>query len=933
MHYKEDRMINKHRILVDSFGVIKLLQRGWSFLIVVALLVVSMIRSTALAEEPLAFPGAEGFGRFTIGGRGGVVLHVTDLGDNAEGQFYAASGAPVDGYAAAAYGEGTLRWALETVAGPRYVVFDIGGVADLTSGFIRIENPFVTIAGQTAPGEGITTRLARLRATTNDIIMRGMRLRPDDEYELPDGSTVGDAPYERDSFSMGKYGDWSATYNIILDHNSMSWALDEVCTALYGANNITISYNIIAEALDDNIHVDEGQGSPAPHGFLVLFSEGADRITLAKNLLSTAQSRFPQFTRDVTNIEVINNFCYNWESSAMVSSSGTGYTKTANVRNNFYKPGYESLNRPPVYIKTADSNSGIFMSGNLDDAFRPTDLHDEYDIAHGPNNGPVPSYMKSTVPKFEASGVNVLSVDSAIQDVVDNAGALLPVRDSVDARIVDNAATALPGENAGHGKGLIVDKPEDVGGYYWYPTVFRDESFDSDRDGMPDDWEVAKGLDPLSFNAIGNELDPVYDNIEVYINGLIDDTILAPSPNPDSDPDPDPTPDPDPVPDGLSVAFGPVDDAFVRGGSKEDNNYGDDEDLTIKTPSSTPGSYHRRAFLKFDLSELLDAGYSQVGSASIRLFANRKDSVGSLVPVSLFEVSDDTWSEENIDWDGDHPAPMDGARIGTDAIQVTGVGQWYTHDITSYVNGELGAGDGLVSIMLKDLSEASNRVEFDSKEGEFAPALEISISGDPGSDSVPDPDPTPDPDPVPDPDPTPDPDPAPTPDGSFEPVADAYVRGGSKADINYGDHEDLRVKDASSESNDRRSYLRFDLGAISGKDVSEAKLWLYVNRKDSSSSPVPNKIFSAANDSWIETGQNGITWANAPAIGSALDEQVITGTKVWYSFDVTSFVASEVSGDAQVTLVLMDTTHEENRVEYDSREAENRPVLEVIYTD
>ena len=141
------------------------------------------------------------------------------------------------------------------------------------------------------------------------------------------------------------------------------------------------------------------------------------------------------------------------------------------------------------------------------------------------------------------------------------------------------------------------------------------------------------------------------------------------------------------------------------------------------------------------------------------------------------------------------------------------------------------------------------------------------------------------------------------------------------------------MKDASSESNDRRSYLRFDLLSISGKEVSDAKLWLYVNRKDSPSSPVPNQIYSATEDSWIETGSNSITWANAPAVGLLLDEVVITETKVWYSYDVTSFVRSEVYGDALVSLVLMDTTLEENRVEYDSREADNAPILELLYTD
>jgi hypothetical protein len=260
------------------------------------------IQVTAQSTETLSFPEAEGFGRFASGGRGGVVLHVNDLSDLSSGQLYNTSGNMVTSSDDAAYGEGTLRWAIEEVNGPRYVIFDIGGVTDLASGQIKIENPYITIAGQTAPGEGISTRLAKIKVASNDIIIRGMRLRPDDE----DGT--GDQPKDRDALSMGTSGNWNSTYNIIIDHNSMSWALDEVCTAIYGAHDITISYNIIAEALDDNIHIDEGKTEPAPHGFLVLFSEGADRISLTKNLLSTARARFPQFTKDVTNIEVIKNY-------------------------------------------------------------------------------------------------------------------------------------------------------------------------------------------------------------------------------------------------------------------------------------------------------------------------------------------------------------------------------------------------------------------------------------------------------------------------------------------------------------------------------------------------------------------------------------------------------------------------------------------------
>jgi hypothetical protein len=474
----------------------------------------SGVENSIDADRTLSFTGAEGFGRYTRGGRGGIVLHVNDLSDSSSGQLFDTKGNMVSAFDVAAYGEGTLRWAIESVNGPRYIVFDVGGVTNLTSGQIKIASPYITIAGQTAPGEGITTRLAKIQAATNDIIIRGMRFRPDDE------EGVGDQPKDRDALSMGTSADWNVTYNIIIDHNSMSWALDEVCTAIYGAHDITISYNIIAEALDDNIHIDEGKTSPAPHGYLVLFSEGADRISLIKNLLSTAQARFPQFTKDVTNIEVINNYSYNWQSESMTSSSGSNFTKTANVINNYYKPGFESLARPSVYIRMADAKSGIYLKGNLDEEYRPDNSYDEYAIAHGANNGPVDSSMQSTTPVFIGTGINVLGVEEMKSEILKNAGALLPARDVVDTRIVDNAENSIPGENGGYGRGLIVDKPEDVGGYHWYPTVTRPAGYDTDRDGMPDAWEAENGLDSDLYNPNGRDLDPDYDNIEVYINGL-----------------------------------------------------------------------------------------------------------------------------------------------------------------------------------------------------------------------------------------------------------------------------------------------------------------------------------------------------------------------------------------------------------------------------
>jgi pectate lyase len=226
-----------------------------------------------------AFPGAEGYGANATGGRGGAVVHVTNLNDS---------------------GDGSLRWALSQF-GARTIVFDISGSIQLKSEIV-VTNGDLTIAGQTAPGDGITIEGARLRLKASNIIVRGMHFRP--------GDGAGSDPADRDAMMVGTTD--FAMNNIVLDHNSFTWATDENLTVSGNVHNVTISNNIIAEGLFHSIN------PKGAHSMGLLITNGggtqADldtNITIAKNLFSANNERNPE-VRAGQNIEIVNNYAYNY---------------------------------------------------------------------------------------------------------------------------------------------------------------------------------------------------------------------------------------------------------------------------------------------------------------------------------------------------------------------------------------------------------------------------------------------------------------------------------------------------------------------------------------------------------------------------------------------------------------------------------------------
>ncbi len=286
---------------------------------------------TPTPTAPLvAFPGAVGFGRFTRGGRGGYVVHVTNLDDE---------------------GPGSLRWAVEEaedpdqpgVIGPRTVVFDVSGIMLLTDQ-ISVDEPFLTIAGQTSPA-GITVAGSRLKVKADEVLVRGMRFRAGDD--------PGGDPKEpsRDGFGIGTGIEIN---NFIFDHCSATWALDENGSHWGSSSNTTIQSSLFAEAIETN-----GES----FGYLLGTDAGSPprNVTFYRNAFFSNKDRNPKIKDSATDIEVINNFGYNWVADGMgVSDEGSS---DVNSINNYYRHGPDTIDREAFYLRLADHD--VYLSGNI----------------------------------------------------------------------------------------------------------------------------------------------------------------------------------------------------------------------------------------------------------------------------------------------------------------------------------------------------------------------------------------------------------------------------------------------------------------------------------------------------------------------------------------------------------------------------------------
>jgi Ca2+-binding RTX toxin-like protein len=435
-----------------------------------------------MSSEVLAFEGAEGYGATTVGGRGGQIVKVTNLEDS---------------------GPGSLRWALENVEGPRTVVFEVNGVISLKSQIV-IDDPNVTIAGQTALGDGITIEGSRIRVKADEVIIRGLKFRPGDGEEGMD-------PGDRDGLFIGTTE--ARIDNVIVDHNSFTWGVDENLSVNGHVQNITISNNIIAEGLSKSIHP-KGEHSK---GLLVSNwgSGEADfnsNISIVKNLFANNMQRNPEI-RAGQEIEVVNNYTYNYglAHTALFIGSGSagGLTTTVHAIGNVFEPGPDTPNyKTPIALSTMATSSGLFLKDNLWTKIG-TDAdgnQDQLKLAwdHGGKK-----YL-SDAPVFTGSNIEVLDSQDVRDYVLANAGASPHQRDSIDARIINQAAD---------GTGRIVNSVAEAGGPAENKAARH--AVDADADGMPNWFEDVYGLDSLVFNAHGDKDGDGFTNVEEYFNGLI----------------------------------------------------------------------------------------------------------------------------------------------------------------------------------------------------------------------------------------------------------------------------------------------------------------------------------------------------------------------------------------------------------------------------
>lgn len=454
-----------------------------SVLTVAALLVGATVPAVPAVAAVPAFPGAEGAGAVTAGGRGGRVLAVTTLADR---------------------GPGSLRAAVET-AGPRLVVFQVSGIIDLQSDLV-ITNSRLTLAGQTAPGDGICLRGRSLRVEgAEDVVIRYLRIRPGPGSGQPlDGVEVRDSR------------------RVILDHCSVSWTIDEAVNTWHGVKDITVQWCLIAEPLNRSVHPKGAHGYGA--------SLGGENGSYHHNLFAHATARNPSVAGNKTdhtvNLDFRCSVIYNWQHRTC-----DGKPVSANLVNNYYKPG--PATQPAVRRRVArldDTQSAYgypsrwHIAGNVvegapeisaDNWQGGVELDRNVTVAANRSLEPFPVAPVTTQPAAEAYAL-----------VLRHAGATLPRRDAADERLAREVASGV----ATHGNGII-DSPDQAGGWPEYRSL--PAPVDTDGDGLPDAWERRHGLNPANpADGAGDPDKDGYTSLEEYLNGtdpkrFVDYTIPA----------------------------------------------------------------------------------------------------------------------------------------------------------------------------------------------------------------------------------------------------------------------------------------------------------------------------------------------------------------------------------------------------------------------
>ena len=472
----------------------------------ITLFVVGLISSLfVLQAQTPAFPGAEGFARYTTtGGRGGDIYHVTHLGDS---------------------GPGSLRDAVSK--GNRTIVFDVSGTIELSEK-LELKYQNVTIAGQTAPGDGICIKNFTVVVKADNVIIRFIRCRMGDEKDSED-----DAMWGRNQS------------NVIIDHCTMSWSTDE-CSSFYGNKNFTMQWCILSESLTNSIH---GKGS---HGYGGIW--GGEGATFHHNILAHHASRTPRMCGsrytgrpDDELVDMRNNVIYNW---GPTNGAHAGEGGSYNIVNNYYKPGPSTATKNSITYRIFQPNAdnggntnpqgiwGIFyVDGNYFDAscsslsssaktsIAQTNADNWVGIHPHTGNGPLPGGsidgIKSTT-EFDVVVPTTHSAAVAYEKVLAHAGASLR-RDIIDERIMNevrNGNYTYEGTTSTNG---LIDTPSDVEGYIVYESETRPT--DANNDGIADEWAAQFMPAGKTYKDIHQETG--YSYLELYINSLVDHIMKA----------------------------------------------------------------------------------------------------------------------------------------------------------------------------------------------------------------------------------------------------------------------------------------------------------------------------------------------------------------------------------------------------------------------
>ena len=414
-------------------------------------------------SQQIAFPGAEGYGKFATGGRGGKVYEVTTLNSSGPGSLGEAIGA----------------------SGPRTVVLRVAGTIE---GDFNIRNDNITIAGQTAPGEGICIK-GSLGVSANDVIIRYIRVRANPTVET-------------DAIA-GRYHK-----NIILDHVSASWSSDEVLS-LYHNENVTIQWCMITEACP--------KGDTDAHRFGGIW--GNNYGTYHHNLIAHNGSRNPRWASGSKYNDYRNNVLYNWgyQSSYGGEPEQQGRPQynftTVNMVANYYKAGPATQSGVRDRIVAPSAGGSWYVADNVVEGYAAVTANNWLGVDGS-------DYIQLSEP-WPATAINQETPEEAYKTVLEHAGCSFPNRDAIDKRIIEEVRTGT----AKYGNNGIITTPSDVGG--WPELKSAQAPLDSDHDGMPDAWEGKYGFDTSDACDTTQDKDgDGYTNLEEYLNGT-DPTVFV----------------------------------------------------------------------------------------------------------------------------------------------------------------------------------------------------------------------------------------------------------------------------------------------------------------------------------------------------------------------------------------------------------------------